>query len=552
MPGARDSEWERIISIPRMEDLDTTLVEWLHVTNKYRLRPIQAQALTCILQYKKLFGDIGVGHGKSLIAYLTMVILSAQRGVIMMPPDMVEPFQKNIEEFKPHFRRPAHDPIILPYSILSRADGTDILERLKPDVIVADEAQALASDSARTRRLKRYFADNPDTIFIPMSGTFITPEMSKLAHLAHYALRECAFMPVRGNDLAVWKECVDLKGRPNEADWKAFAPLAKAEGFDVLSTNGEDRATIARKSVFSRMFSTPGVITTTENADNTPLVCRRVQSLETPTAIQEILQRMRTGEETPDGEDIIADDAQRARLQKHLSMGFYYRWAWEQIGGRDDEWLAARRAWNRAVRKELDKNSKAHYDSEKLVFDSVARQVLVDPTLPSKSLLHMLFVEWRNMKHKLRPPTVPVWVDTFMLDWIREYLKTRPPTLVWYHSKALEDALATMGLPVFGTGSQPPSKHETCAVAIEVHHKGKNLQFFNQNLIVEPFGNGGRWQQLFGRTRRPGQEHGIIETAIMTHTHILDGYVNKAIEEAEHVQLGGSQQHLLQAKWEVI
>ena len=552
MKGARDDEWQRIIAVPRAEPVNTKSVAWLHVTRQFTLREIQATALAIIQQFGGLFGDIGVGHGKSLIAWLTPVVRGSERCVIMMPSDMVEPFKADIARFKEHFRKPKVEPTILPYSILSRADGTDILDRLAPDIIVADEGHTLANDSARTRRLKRYFAAHPETTFVVMSGTFIGPEMSKLAHLVHYALRENAFMPVRGRALEVWGECVDLDGRPAESDWKVFEPLAKAEGFDICGQVGEDRTTLARKAVFSRMFTTPGVATTTENACTTPLVCRRVRSLEVPPEIDEVLRRMRTGEETPDGEDIIADDAQKARLQRHLSMGFYYRWAWELIGGRNEEWLMSRRAWNRAVRKELERNSREHYDSEKLVFDAVARQLLEDPSLAHRSLLHMSFVEWRKMKELVKPPTVPVWLDTFMLDWLKKFLASRPPTLVWYHSDAIEEALGAMGLPIYGAGSLPPSRHETCGVAIEVHHKGKNLQFFNQNLVVEPFGNGKRWQQLLGRTRRPGQEAPLIETFIMAHTDILNSYIDKGITQAEFSALGGSEQHLLQAKWEIL
>ena len=78
-------------------------------------------------------------------------------------------------------------------------------------------------------------------------------------------------------------------------------------------------------------------------------------------------------------------------------------------------WLMARRAWNRAVRQELERNQREGYDSEKLVFDTIARQVLADPSLPGKSLLHMYFRDWRLMKDKLKPPTV---VDAqFSMPW---------------------------------------------------------------------------------------------------------------------------------------
>jgi hypothetical protein len=549
---SKDDEWQRIIDIPRVSaenDVSPRDVEWLH-KGTARLRPIQALALALIQKRRGFYGSIGVGHGKSLIGYLAPVVLGSKQPLIMMPPDLIEPYKADLERFKDHFQKPSPEPLILSYNALSSKKESDVLDRLRPDLIVADEGHTLANDSARTRRFRRYFEKNPECVFVLLSGSLERPEMSDLAHLVHYALRDNAFMPVRGAALDVWGQCVDIGGKPNENHWRTFAPLATAEGMDIDDTRGRERTSIARDAVYLRMSTTPGVLLTTENSCDVPLYAERVKSLVMPPDLIEVLDRIRTGEETPDGEDIIADDAQRARLQRNLSMGFYYRWAWEKVGGRDEEWLMARKTWNRCVRRELENHAREFYDSESLVFDVTARELLEDPRLEHRSLRHMAFADWRRQKEKLKPPTEPVWLSDHVFEWLAEWLKDRPPTLIWYTSDAIEERLAKMNIPVYGAGSLPPTKVEHCAVSISVHHKGKNLQAWASNLVLEPFSKPDRNQQLIGRTRRPGQLSNRIYIGYLAHTSVLDSIIDKALEKSEHVQdLSRSPQHLLEAKW---
>lgn len=548
---AMDDEWGRIIDVPRVagEDVSEKDVEWLHCGTE-RLRTVQMIALATIQKYGSIYGSIGVGFGKSLIAWLSAVVTGDEVVVILMPPDLIKPFEADIARFKAHFRRPKAEPLVLSYNTLSSKNESDILERIKPTLIVADEGHTLANDSARTRRLRRYFDRFPSTKFVLLSGTLEREKMSDLAHLVHYSLRDRAFMPVRGTALEVWGQCVDMDGKPNDSHWATFQPLAKAEGLCLEDTRGRERASVARDAVYLRMSTTPGVMLTTEASCDVPLHAQLIQKVDLPDEVGDMIRRLRTGEETPDGEDIITDDAQRSRLQRNLSMGFFYRWAWEEIGGRDEEWLIKRRAWSRAVRKELENNSREFYDSERLVYDATARELLEDPSLAGRTLRHLSFSEWRVQQEKLKPPTRAVWVTDAVFSWLEEWLKDKPPTLVWYSSNAIEDRLAKMGLPVYGKGSLPPTVVEHCAVQIAVHHKGKNLQAWSSNLVLEPFSKPDRNQQLIGRTRRPGQRASSIYIGYLAHTPPLANVMDTALDKAEHVQtLSRSPQHLLAADW---
>jgi len=544
-PRQFDDEWARIVKVPRVEPEPAANVLWLHKGTEVRLRETQARALATIQKHKGLFGPIGVGHGKTLIAWLAPVVLGHMKSVIMMPPNMVPAFKAEVERFRRHFIEPSPEPEIVPYSILSTASGTDLLTRLAPEVIIADEAHTLMNESsARSKRLRRYFAENPNTLFIALSGTFFGKHPSHLAQLVQFSLQDNAFMPVRGHALEVWGQCVDLDGRPNESDWDAFAPLAAAEGVD-LDEDGEERIRRARRAVLSRMQSAPGVLSTVEPSIEIPLKLVKHYP-PVPPEVVEALRRVRESEETPDGEDIIVDDAQRARLESNLSAGFFYRWAWEEVGGRDEEWILARKVWHRALRNELERNSCEGYDSPLLVANKIQRDLLQHPDWAATKILHNAWSGWAPHRKKPVPPTVPVWVSDYFIRWIEAFLSDSTPTLVWYYSRAVGEQLGKLGLPVHGQGSDAPTPGASAAVSINVHGTGKNLQGWWRNLVVELPTQAKTWEQLIGRTHRPGQPHKWVEFHLPQHTEKYVGALDRGVESAHHVkELTGAEQRLL-------
>lgn len=552
-PALQD-EWSRITRIPRIdiEKIDTSCIEWLHKDReKAELRPIQKRALASLSKYGGLFGPLGVGCGKTLIAWLAPLVIGNPRTVIMMPPSMVEAFQEEIEKWRDYFEVPDPEPIILPYSILSSARGTSILNELNPEMIIGDEAHALMRpNSARTRRFKRYRAEHPHTVCLMLSGTFFDKTPSDLAHIVQFSLGSNAFMPVRGRALEIWGQCVNLDGQPNESDWRSFSPLALAEGVDLEHFTGDRRTRAARTSVYVRMRDTPGVVTTIAPSIELPIHIY-THEIEIPSEIEEALDSVLSDEETPDGEDIITDAAHKARLQDHLSAGFYYRWAWEEIGGRDEEWLLARKGWNRALRRELDSYSREGYDSEKLVRDVVREEYRVNPRLANVRNLHYAWSEWEEHWTKKPPPSRAVWVSDFYIEWIKNFLSDGVPTVVWYKSLGMETALREF-LPVHGAGSDVPVyDRQSVACASKVHGEGKNgFQPWWRCLVVEPFSRTKTWEQLIGRHHRPGQEHDFVEVHVPIHTERFRKCLDDSVRSAYHTKdLSMMDQRLLLADY---
>ena len=155
------SDLDRVLGMPRFKlgDIDHALY-WTAKLGRTdaKLRKIQGEFLSTIAVFAGVFGSVGVGHGKTLMALLAGAACGAKRPLIMVPPALVSQMKAEAEYWSLHFKFPA--PEIISYGILSTR--SEILEQIKPDLIVADEAHALRyKNTARTRRFLRYFYNNP-------------------------------------------------------------------------------------------------------------------------------------------------------------------------------------------------------------------------------------------------------------------------------------------------------------------------------------------------------------------------------------------------------
>src|SRR5690606_36130197 len=153
--------------------------------------------------------------------------------------------------------------------------------------------------------------------------------------------------------------------------------------------------------------------------------------------------------QSPDSEEYYEDDIAMARALRQLSAGFWYRWAWEEtpLKVRDDEWLGARRDWHRYVRDELNSHAYVGYDSPFLVYQAVARE----HGQGQREAIHKVWQRWRGVKDRVKPPTVAVWISEYLVDDAVERAHAlKAPCVIWYDSKALEEALVKRGGPCYG------------------------------------------------------------------------------------------------------
>ena len=154
-----------------------------------------------------------------------------------------------------------------------------------------------------------------------------------------------------------------------------------------------------------------------------------------------------------DGEEYYEDDISKWRALRQLSCGFYYRWAWEQVGGRDEEWLEKRKEWHRFLRDELGKNAEVGYDSPALIARNSHLTSRTIRRFSGTPDLHYVYNEWCGVKDRPKPPTVPVWVSSYFIDdCVARLTRAKSHTILWYESEAVAIAPAERGVRVCTVG----------------------------------------------------------------------------------------------------
>lgn len=555
--AAAPTDAERIVALPaRPPPLDGGAAEaeaWTRALRRVAaappLRPVQGRVLSEVARavaepgYRGVFGSIGVGHGKTLITLLTAEVACAERPLLLVPPAMRDQLRADVAEWQRwyHFEPPR----VLAYSELSTAKATTFLEYTAPDLIVADEAHALArSDSARGRRFFRFLREHPECRVVLLSGTITQRSLLDHAALLEAALRDRSPLPFNRPILEQWASVIDPDGEPDERALSAVAPLVAAFG-----VGGEDAADEARRAYHRRLISTPGVVATSIASVDVPLTLTMITPRAgVPSVISDALGDLAatwtlpTPDAVADEEgEAVVDAATMARAAGALATGFVYSWAWPE-GKRDEEWLRRRSEYARAVRSVLRYSARAGLDSPLLVW----RHCMT----PGRDLSE-LRAAWRAWTEpsptgerwcdRPRPPTVCAWLDSFVIDDVvaraREAIAGRaPPVLIWYQSRAVGDALAARGLRVYGAGSAtPPTTDRAPVVSISVHGKGKNMQSWAANLVIEPPSSGATWEQLIGRTHRQGQGSPVT-VDVYAHAARHRAALETATERARYIE----------------
>ena len=514
------SEMDRILSIPQVEQGDGVKesIKWTKRlgTGGATFRPTQGLALDICEKYGGGFLLMQVGYGKTLVALAAGQAAGATNPLILVPPALVKQMHSEMEYWSKRFR--FRKSVIESYNRLSTVDG--LLESIKPDMIIADEAHNLRhKGSVRTRRFLRYFRNNPRCGFLALSGTMTSKSLMEYAHLLELALRENAPIPLDYYDVQRWAACVDPKGEPNKSDLLSMAPLIKwAELGDFAVTNKK----YIRKAFKKRLVSAPGVITTVSGSCGASLYLPR-HKVEHSAEIKKALKVLKNQWELPDGEP-IADASVHSFAQKNLSLGFYYQLDWCK-NGPNYEWLEARRSLDRLVARVLRYSPREGRDSPALVIEWSRAG-------GGSNELRDAIHAWDQIRYKAKPKTVPVWICEQKIDYLMNWVNSqKKSTIVWYRSKAIEGKLKQHGMSVHGEGSDAPSG-QTCAASIAVHGKGRNLQMYHNCFIVETPSNGGTFEQLLGRTHRSGQK----ADAVWWNYFEFGTALRKAKKDAEYIQ----------------
>lgn len=540
-----------------------------------QFRPMQAVALYVAHLTGGALLPIGTGHGKTLVSLLAADAVDSRRPLLLIPPQMRLSFERARVDYAKSFKIPPNLRVMA-YSQLSVIKSSDALERLAPDVIVADEAHNLRhTDSARTKRLVRYMRAHPDTKCVFMSGTLTSKSLRDYAHLSEWALKNGSPVPLTKFFPVLQAFSLVLDAKPvkggaggakfaaeaSESDFGRLAPLFPDwQEYDNEPQTDEEgrpapsnRVVEARNRFRQRLVSTPGVVGTDVPSVGCNLVFA-VRPIEAPAVVKEHLERLEATWCRPDGEEL--DDAiAKWRCGRQITQGFYYRWVWPD-GRVDVDWMRTRAGYHREVRRVVNMN-RPHLDSPLGVLQNV-RMSLDGKTTPVSddgALLEAYKAwqphsvkRWGRLRH---PPTEAVWISEYILDDAVAWLEEHPTGLVWYEEHEMAQRLAKRGVKVYGAGTDPEGVPHGMALSIGCHKDGKNLQdLHHENLILSFSPSGTVMQQLVSRTHRSGQVENEVVVNYYDHTDPARNAVVSALNDSRYIQdTTGDSMRLCSAEW---
>jgi len=588
------SEIARVMALPRRqrptpEALEATRLELegllslknslCECVSKYRraccnhLLPVQTWALSEAREVQGILGPIGVGHGKTLLDLLTPMVVPCRVAVLLLPSKLKKQLiESDWAFYGAHWKLPnlvgarwQHPgrPLlhVVAFEELSGAKSTDLLEKLKPDLMCIDEGHRLADpSSARTKRWQRYVSHNPSTKVFVWSGTLTKRSLKNWAHLSNAALKQGSPAPRSWPTLEAWAAATD----PSEF------PMPAGE-LNRLCGPGET----AFEGYGRRVIETPGVISSGDAQSCEASLIISERPLTAPKDVQDALTRVAKDWQRPDGE-VLIDPLTVARCMREVSCGFYYFWKWPRGEPKPvrDTWLEARKEWRSEVRERL-KRSAPHLDSPMLLARAAQRWhrgfVYIDEAgvrheVPSHTYSTIekhptwesdTWMRWHDVKGTALPVTEPYWIDDFMVEDILEWLKE--PGLAWYEHDALARRVMARaeGVVHCGPGDEGVTKAlalrgtERVLLTIKSHGEGRNLQMFQRSLVANPPTGGAEWEQLLGRMHRQGQLADEVVYEVYRHTQTFKDALERGRDLSGYIQgsFGNTQKLVSKATW---
>lgn len=589
-PVKGSADLTRVLALPRRAVPDIALSEALiqHMSAKYTrknimcrcksmrrkcittLRRAQAWPLYEIAKAKGLLGQIGVGHGKTLLGLLAPFALDVPAGevvVMLCPPGNIGEVIDDYKIMSQHFRLPnitVHGRSnftvavpgtpalhVLPYSLLSRPEYTAWMSEVQPVAIIADEVDKLRNlDTATAARVERHIDANPGTMFCGWTGSLTDSTISDYAHLLKWALGEGSPLPLSGIATQDWGRALN----PSEYPAPGGALMALCAPGETLD-----------QGYHRRFTETLGVVSVMEAAITTPLVITERKAPPMPQVITEAFDRLRGFSERPDGQELVSSLEVGACAQQ-LACGFYYRWRFPRSSfqcdmsdaERDDlvgRWYKARKEWGKELREFVGPRIEGR-DSMKLATDAAKRHW---GDLEAEPGAHIWKSEhwpaWRDIEPQVKPETgCPVRLSDFLARDAAEW-GLRHRGIIWYGHRELGKWIAELsGLSLHEGGPKArelilaETGERSIIASIKSHGRGRNgLQFmFSDQLIASPPSSATWWEQLLGRLHRTGQESGQIKAQYYAHTQELANAVRQALTRAQYVygHMGASQKIL--------
>lgn len=559
---------------------------------------VQAWTLKEAVEVGGIIAFSGVGSGKTVSNILMPMAfpeLHAQNGqaprtaALLIEPKQRLHYKSHYLRLREHFRVssivfddgtnitvPGTPPLhLISYSKLSHKLQSDLLERLNPDLLGADEGHRACGDSAINRRFKRFLAHKirmredalargeqvlrRATILVVQSGTLEKDSVEDTQMVCAYALGTGSPLPLDKNEAKAWSAVfdnaydIDRSSKTAKALYKAFGNGVNPDDYIVIDdSDGPENA--VREGFQQRRAGTLGIITANAPDVNAAIyICERKISKIPPkivTALADIRQNWRR----PDGEE-FDDKMLQVSCAREIAAGYFNFWTFPKHPctcpkNRElydpkcsecqliDEWFVHRKAYNKELRRKLSRGER-FLDSAELC-RSAAERFWQEP--PYKGDLPKWdcesFPKWRDIENRVEYTERAEWIDDYMArdaaDWA---LKNKG--VVWFLGTPMGRKLEELtGLPYFngGPGVEQRMRAEkgdrSILVSLSAHGNGTDgLQhIFSEQLLVEmPSSNATAqgFEQVLGRLHREGQRADIVYTHVYTHvTEFTDQLYN--------------------------
>jgi len=557
-PAVRQSaEFARIAALPRRilaKDAPRTpeLRTAAGIAAGVSLRWIQAWALAELFWCRGLFGAIPVGAGKTLISWLAAVVLSARRPHLFIPASLVDKTRKEFDQLSRHWISPQPAPMIHTYTELTLEKNVRLLDTLRPDLLIFDEADKLRdTDRSAAKRVHRYVWEHAaECAVVVMTGTILRKSLEDFAHLMGWALKRGAPVPLTPDDLFQWCQALDEDDKVGMGRWRPGALLqlpARVIGNDPEFV-GSDLA-CARSAVRRRIEETPGILITDESECDQPIHVRFIEPPEDPL-IDKAFFDYRSTEETLDGWP-MTDALSRFNYESQLGCGFYYMWDPRPPA----YWLAARKAVAKFIREAIrnSQHSSHPLDTEAAVLRAYPDAQAVTDWLIAKA-----------REPVFEPNSVPVWLSGSVMYRAADWSNTDKPGLIWCkHATVAQGIASVTGLPYYGAKGRRVDSYgratgesietitkadRTLILSLDANLRGRNLQHYSRNLTIGWEQAANRVEQQIGRTHRAGQEQPVTFDVLLTSGLTADSFA-KTLAEARFVrQLHGHTQKILKSQ----
>ena len=445
-----------------------------------------------------LWGNIGVGHGKTGIdILLAMAKRDVQMAVLLIPPAVKSQlYERDYLQWAAHFKVPHlaghytwpdRRPVlrVITYSELQLPKNSDILVRDGvADLVIADEGHNCKDKKGtRWKRIDRA-SEVKQFYFAVLTGTPTDKSIKEYDHLIGRALGPRSPVPLHPPTVDTWASALDA------GEFRApMGQLAK------LCKPGEN----VQEGYARRISDTHGCIVTSSASVKCALSITAAKAPELPSdpvpgfdgrTLRDLIEGTRRGER-PDGEQAM-EALTSARWGRQLAAGFYSYWNFprKEPDALIKEWLAKRKAYHKEGREKL-KHSAEFMDSPLLLWNAAARwhdgyahDGKSYPKHCKKGPMPVweaaTFPEWRAIKDKVFHETRYKWVSDYLVDatvaWAKKHVG-----IIWteHHDFGQRVALKA-GIPFYDGGGKNPELDEngerSIVAAVMANDTGKNLQ----------------------------------------------------------------------------